>query len=72
MNILKIIYLHQGYDFVVANKEIIEETEEYLFGIVSLVGEVGGALGLFLGFSFMTLWDIGAPTIVRLYKMLAK
>ena len=33
------------------------ETEEFIFPLTSLVAEVGGTLGLFLGFSFMWLWD---------------
>ena len=28
------------------------------YGIVSLVSDVGGTLGLFVGFSFFSLWDI--------------
>ena len=32
-------------------------TEELIFPLSSLVAEFGGTLGLFLGFSFMTLWD---------------
>ena len=33
------------------------ETEEFIFPLTSLVAEVGGTLGLFLGFSFMWFWD---------------
>ena len=42
-----------------ANNEVIEESEELMYDFVSLVAEFGGALGLFLGFSFLSLWDIG-------------
>ena len=31
--------------------------EELIYPLSSLVAEFGGTLGLFLGFSFMTLWD---------------
>ena len=34
------------------------ETEQYLYPFKSLVADVGGILGLFLGFSLMTVWDI--------------
>ena len=27
------------------------------YDLVSLVGDVGGTLGLFVGFSFFSLWD---------------
>ena len=33
------------------------ETEELIYPWQSFLAEVGGALGLFLGFSFMTIWD---------------
>ena len=33
------------------------ETKELIYPLSSLVAEFGGILGLFIGFSFMTLWD---------------
>ena len=33
------------------------ETEELIYPWQSFVAEFGGALGLFLGLSFMTIWD---------------
>ena len=33
------------------------ETEQYLYPFKSLVADVGGTLGLFLGFSIMSLWE---------------
>ena len=33
------------------------EKEELLYPQSTLVAEVGGSLGLFLGFSFITIWD---------------
>ena len=33
------------------------ETEVLLYPMASLVAEFGGTLGLFLGFSFMAVWD---------------
>ena len=33
------------------------ETEELIYPGASLVAEIGGTLGLFLGFSFMVIWD---------------
>ena len=33
------------------------ETEELLYGLSSFIAEVGGTLGLFLGFSVMAIWD---------------
>ena len=33
------------------------ESEELLYSLSSFVAEVGGILGLFLGFSFMAIWE---------------
>ena len=33
------------------------ERDELLYSLNSFVAEIGGILGLFLGFSFMVLWD---------------
>ena len=33
------------------------ETEQLIYPWQSLVAEFGGSLGLFLGFSLMTIWD---------------
>ena len=37
---------------------LMVETEALVYTIESLVAEFGGTLGLFLGFSFMTFWDV--------------
>ena len=50
------------------NNELAVETEEYLYDERSLLAEFGGALGLFLGFSFYTLWDIFEPLVVSFTK----
>ena len=45
------------------------EKEELIYPFASLVAEFGGTLGLFLGFSFMTLWD-GLESIGKLRNVL--
>ena len=35
------------------------ETEQLIYPLASLVAEFGGTLSLFLGFSFLTVWDSG-------------
>ena len=32
--------------------------EEYVYPLDSFIAEFGGALGLFLGFSFLMIWDL--------------
>ena len=45
------------------------ESESLLYPLTSLVAEFGGTLGLFLGFSFMWLWDgveLLAPILAKI------
>ena len=41
----------------VASSNTRVEAEVFLYPWTSLVAEVGGTAGLFLGLSFMSLWD---------------
>ena len=41
-----------------ASKTVTRKMEVWMYPIESLVSEFGGALGLFLGFSFLMIWDI--------------
>ena len=45
-------------DIKFASDEIDVETEEFIYDWISFNAECGGALGLFIGFSFMTLLDL--------------
>ena len=42
--------------------------EEYVYPLDSFIAEIGGALGLFLGFSFMMIWDFIQFAIESLIK----
>ena len=42
--------------WAVSQNTLVEE-EVLVYSFESLVAELGGSLGLFLGFSFMTVWD---------------
>ena len=33
------------------------ETEVWAYSTISFIAEMGGALGLFVGFSFLSIWD---------------
>ena len=57
---------------MLANMEITEESKHYMYDFESFVLEFGGSLGLFLGFSFFTLWDFGSPILVVIKKAIKK
>ena len=45
-----------GLNFVSTDIRIEREVE--IYPLLSFVSELGGSLGLFLGFSFLTIWDM--------------
>ena len=55
------------FALVAVDNNIYVETEALLYPGTSLVAEIGGTLGLFIGFSFMILWD-GIVRILHLIK----
>ena len=61
-----------GYLFVLVNNELTVKTEAYLYDERSLLAEFGGALGLFLGFSFYMLWEIFEPIVISLKKSISE
>ena len=50
-----------GYNLILASTEVDVEEEYFLYDFVSLISELGGAMGLFLGFSFFMITDYIAP-----------
>jgi hypothetical protein len=57
----KSAYPNQGYhltlDMWMSTTDITVKTEQLLISPATLVANIGGTLSLFLGISFMTLWD---------------
>ena len=43
---------------ILASSEVTTRRENFVYPLISFISEVGGALGLFLGFSFLSLWDL--------------
>ena len=56
------------FSLLAVDNNIYVETEALLYPGTSLVAEIGGTLGLFIGFSFMILWD----AIVRGVNLIKK
>ena len=55
-----------GYNFV--STDIRSEKEAWVYPLIpSFIAELGGSLGLFLGFSFLTFWDCFDYVLAR-YK----
>ena len=48
---------HFTFSLWAVSRETTIKTEHLIYPLSALVAEFGGTLGLFLGFSFMTLWD---------------
>ena len=46
------------FGFMPGRKLITKKTEVLVYPLESFVAEFGGGLGLFLGFSFISLWDL--------------
>ena len=40
-----------------ASTDLRIEKETYVYPTISFIGELGGSLGLFVGFSFLTVFD---------------
>ena len=47
----------KAFTFVLSSREMLVKREVQLYEVTSLVGDTGGSFGLFLGFSFFTLWE---------------
>ena len=54
-----------------ASKKTTIKTEQLIYPVASLVADFGGTLGLFLGFSFLTLWD-NLRLLGKAYKLMLK
>ena len=56
-----------GYLFGFSTNTVVVKEEEYLYPMSSFVAEFGGTLGLFVGFSFLTLWEM-ILCMIKLFK----
>ena len=58
-------YLDYGLGVSYSTTEILVQEEQWVYPAVSFLAEFGGALGMFLGFSFMMFWDCFTALITR-------
>ena len=54
---------NMSLNIILSSTDILTRTEKKIYSGVSFVAEFGGALGLFLGFSFLMIWD-GTKAII--------
>ena len=47
-----------GFHLAFATTDVSEKKEELIYPLLSFVAEFGGSLGLFLGFSFLMVYDV--------------
>ena len=59
-----------GFTFGFPTTEMTVKEEAELYPLNSFVAEVGGALGLFFGFSFVGLWEFLLSTIYFFVNLL--
>ena len=59
---------HQALLLSFSSTDVETRTESLIYKPLNFVAELGGALGLFLGVSFMTVWDIIMIIIVFFKK----
>ena len=55
-----------GISLLLSDSMVRKRTEKLIYPIESFVSEFGGALGLFLGFSFIMIFDLLAAVIAKL------
>ena len=53
-----------------AGNSIEVQREEEAYSLLSLVADVGGVLGLFIGFNFLMIWDWTVSALIMVPKVL--
>ena len=62
---------YHAFSLWAVSKKTTLKTEQLIYPLASLVADFGGTLGLFLGVSFITLWD-NLPLVGEAYKWVLK
>ncbi len=57
--------------FWAVSMDTVVEKETLMYPLTSLVAEFGGTLGLFLGFSFMVVWDWAVKCVLRCASLMS-
>ena len=60
------MYGFYGFGLSFASVATTVRREVYIYSTLSFISDLGGSLGLFLGFSFFGLWDLFQILLVKL------
>ena len=61
-----------GFMFGFSTTTLTIKEETLLYPFQSFLAEAGGSLGLFLGFSFLSLWNVSLVTLIKIWKAINK
>ena len=61
-----------GFMFGFSTTTLTIKEETLLYPFQSFLAEAGGSLGLFLGFSFLNLWNVSLVTLIKIWKAINK
>ena len=63
-------YVDTELTLLYAGNSIEVQKEEEAYSFLSLVADVGGVLGLFIGFNFLMIWDWTVSALIAVPKVL--
>ena len=63
---------HFGLGFIFGDTSTTIRKEYYIYPLISFISDLGGSLGLFVGFSFFMLWDILIELVLVISKFTSK
>ena len=61
-----------GIRVLLSSSKVKKRTEDFIYPLISFVAEFGGSLGLFLGFSFIMIWDAMASKLIAFFSYISK
>ena len=66
------LYMYKLLNVAFTDNKLLIEEEIESYSLISLVSDIGGALGLFLGFSFVMVWDAAEKLLRKIVVYIGK
>ena len=60
------MFLNLSKIYLLAEEDVIITKERLSYSSISLLSDIGGSLGMFLGFSFLMLWDAAVAVTLKI------